>query len=368
MMRILILADGSSSHTEKWVEELLKDDLTIFLFSLRAFSKKMHQLSENENLELFTPKLTIDSNASFFKKSTYLKIIPSLKSKIKKFQPDLIHAHYISSYGLLAFLSGFRPYLLSVWGSDIMVFPKRSPIHQLLIKLILKNASQVFATSKLMENLVVDNFKQTQCKQIAFGIDTARFKPIEAVKQTKPFRFIILKSLTPTYGIDIAIEAFQLLKMKYPNDQLELNIYGDGANQAEYEHLAGILLDSSIFFKGRIPNSEAPKVLQEANVFINISRNESFGVSVLEASAAGLPVIVSNRGGLPETMVHDSTGILLKELTAQACSEAMEKYFKNPELTEEHGKNGRLFVVNNFRQEDLTKLQLESYKKLIKEV
>ena len=363
-----MLADGSSAHTEKWITDLEKNGIKIFLFSLRPLSNYLAKKNQTNNILSYSCDISLKSNASIFKKSTYLKILPQLKREIKQFQPDLLHAHYISSYGLLAYLSGFRPYVLSVWGSDILVFPKRSIIHKTSIKTILKNATKVFATSQLMLDVVQNQFGKKESMRLPFGIDTKQFKPLPQSAPDRPFTFIILKSLTTTYGIDIAIEAFSKLKMQLPNKPMHLLIYGDGEKRKEYETLAGELLNECIFFKGKIPNSEASNALQHADVFINISRNESFGVSVLEASACGLPVIVSNKGGLPETVIPNETGTMLEELTADCCATAMEAYLKDNKKRHEHGNNGRAFVLKNYRQEEQVQLQLDAYRELIGEV
>lgn len=366
MIKIFLLADGTSAHTEKWVKSLLANNVSVFLFSLRSISEELKSLN-SAHFQTYSCEKQVQSNASVFKKSTYLSILPAVNKNIKSFKPDLVHAHYISSYGLLALLSGFRPYLLSVWGSDIMVFPKRSILHRMIIKIILKNAKQVFATSQLMLDIVQQDFNKKESMRLPFGIDTKKFHPIENDHKLNEFTFIILKSLAPTYGIDIAIKAFHQLQLKYKNQALKLLIYGDGAKRAEYKALAGKLLNQAIYFKGRIPSSEAPKALQQAHVLLNVSRSESFGVSVLEASSCGLAVIISNRGGLAETIAPNKTGLMLDELSVSKCVEAMETYLNKPQLVKEHSKNGRNFVLANYQQEKLAFIQLKAYQKIIQE-
>jgi len=367
-MKILLLADGKSAHTIKWVKSLLNENIEIFLFSLTQVSEDLASISNQNNFSYNSNNLSVNPDNSSIRKAAYLKLLPQLNRQIKQFKPNILHAHYISSYGLLAYLSGFRPYVLSVWGSDILVFPKRSLIHKKSIQLIIKSATKVFATSQLMLDVVQKEFKKEESMRLPFGIDVGQFKPSLSAPSDRPFTFILLKSLAPTYGIDIAIEAFKKLKIHLPNKPMQLLIYGDGEKREEYESLAGEELSKSIFFKGRIPNHKASDALQNADVFINVSRYESFGVSVLEASACSLPVIVSNKGGLPETILANKTGILLEELSANSCAKAMETYIMSPDLVKDHGKNGRKFVKDNFRQELLAQVQLNEYRQLIGEV
>ena len=82
-----------------------------------------------------------------------------LKSEIVKFNPDLIHAHYASSYGFIAFLTRFKPFILSAWGSDIYDFPNRNFINHSLTKKVLGSATIVCSTSYAMKNIIEKDFK-----------------------------------------------------------------------------------------------------------------------------------------------------------------------------------------------------------------
>jgi glycosyltransferase involved in cell wall biosynthesis len=292
-------------------------------------------------------------------------LIPSLKKKIKEYSPDLVHAHYASSYGLLAFLAGFRPYVVSIWGSDIMVFPKKNRIAKSTIIKVLKNAKQLFVTSKYLAEICASELQFENTIQIPFGIDTSVFKPETIPAVTEGTKFIIAKSLTETYGIDIAIKSFVAIKMKYPEENISLTILGDGPKRKDYEELAEEELNKSIFFKGKVAHEEIANYLNQSQVLINCSRNESFGVSVLEASSCALAVIISNRGGLEETVQHQKTGIILDKLTVDDCQEAMEFYIKNKAQIKIHGDAGRKFVQQNFEQSQQVQKQINEYKAIL---
>jgi glycosyltransferase involved in cell wall biosynthesis len=363
-MKIFLLADGSSSHTKKWVLSLLSQGLHLYLFSLNKISEEI--LNEpNNRLRVYSADMGAKTKASNLGKLIYLKLLPKLKSEISEFKPDLLHAHYISSYGLLAFLSGFRPYLLSAWGSDLMVFPKKSALHRATVVQILKSARMVFATSEILLSMLQKDFMLKNAAKIPFGVDMDLFNNQGKTYSKEGVKFIIVKSLTKTYGIDIAINAFIQLLEKYPDKQIRLDIYGDGPLREEYEHLADHYLGNAIVFHGKIPHQKVPEKLKQSDVFVNISRSESFGVSVLEASACGLAVIVSNRGGLPEVILDEKSGLILAELNEKECFEAMENYILNPELIQMHGKSGRSFVQQNYTEQQSVDKQIEAYHKII---
>lgn len=361
--KLFFLADGASAHTEKWVKGLLERGCDIFLFSLRDISPAIKDLEKKHKLKTFSCEMLVQSNASAFDKSTYLKVLPQLKKQIAGFKPDLLHVHYASSYGLLALLSGFRPYVASVWGSDIMVFPKRSVLHKILFKRILRRTKAVYATSKLMLSLVGDLGFRKKAKQIPFGIEMQDFQLRTYPSDFSALKFCIVKTLAPTYGIDIAIEAFRDFHQKYPTT--ELHIAGSGALEEEYKQVAGDELDRSIFFHGHIAYSEVPTFLSTKDVFVNVSRSESFGVSVIEAAAVGLPAIISNRGGLPETVIDGKTGLICQELSAEAVSTAMEEMMKLGGDIKTMGLAAREFVGEQYDFAVNLQSQLESYQEVI---
>ena len=134
-MKLLLLADCNSSHTVKWVSSLRKYNFTIQIFSLYTPDNTLYEsipdiLVSSINLQE-TLKFGDDSKIS---KLIYLKAVRKIKRLIKEFKPDILHAHYASSYGLLGALSGFHPYVLSVWGADIYDFPNHSLFHRMIIK------------------------------------------------------------------------------------------------------------------------------------------------------------------------------------------------------------------------------------------
>ncbi|MFT5338216.1 MAG: glycosyltransferase involved in cell wall biosynthesis, partial [Luteibaculaceae bacterium] len=362
-MKIFLFSDGGSSHTEKWVNALIQRECRLFLFSLRKFSPAIQNLIDKGVMEGVHMDQFIQSNASAFQKSTYLKVIPFARKMIRQFKPDLVHAHYISSYGLLALFCHPRNYVLSVWGSDVMVFPNRSNIHKWVCKLILRQAKQVWSTSDLMLKIVQSLAPKTPSIQIPFGVDVLSFSP-QTIEEKSGLSFGTVKGLAPTYGIDIALKAFLLLESKYPEYPLSFHLFGDGPIRGELEEIAGKSLDKSIVFHGRIPHSEVPNAIRSLDVVVNISRSESFGVTVLEASACEKPVIVSSKGGLPETLIPDTTGIMIPSLDAASCFLAMESLMVASKR-KRMGEEGRKFVLKNYDWKKNADLQIAEYARLV---
>lgn len=139
-----------------------------------------------------------------------------MKKVITEFKPDILHAHYASSYGLLGALSGFHPYIISVCGSDVFDFPNTSFLHKIVLKYNLSVADKILSTSNVM---AIETSKYTNKEIIVtpFGIDLDKFKPL-SVKTIFNKENIVIGTITileEKYGIEYLIRAFAIVKNKY---------------------------------------------------------------------------------------------------------------------------------------------------------
>lgn len=127
-MRILLLSDANSVHTQKWVSVLIGRGLNVGLFSLRKPEGVFWDALEPNSIELRWSDTGVKRGIAG--KATYLFAIPTIRRFVHEFKPDILHAHYATSYGLLGVLSKFKPLIISVWGSDVYDFPYLSPVHR----------------------------------------------------------------------------------------------------------------------------------------------------------------------------------------------------------------------------------------------
>ncbi len=141
-------------------------------------------------------------------------------------------------------------------------------------------------------------------------VDTSRFAPSNRVEDY----YLIVGRLVPYRRIDILIEAFNKL-------QRPLLIAGDGRDRERLESLAG----SNIQFLGYVPDDDLPDLLARCKAFM-WPGEEDFGITPIQAMAAGRPVIAYAAGGALETVLPGKTGLLFEEQTAEAIVEAVESY------------------------------------------
>jgi len=296
-----------------------------------------------------------------FSKLNYFKGIGLLKRIKRDFEPQLIHAHYASSYGTLALLAGLKPYSVSCWGSEVFDFPKRSWLHKILFKKVIASAECVYSTSYRMKTEIV-TYVEREIHVIPFGIDTEKFSSRKERTGSEKLVIGTVKALEEVYGIDRLLEAYALFEKEYTGES-ELRIYGKGSKEAELKQLAHQLgIGNKVSFCGFVSGAELITAYEELDVFCALSRQESFGVSVLEASAMNLPVIVSDAGGLPEVVKNSETGFIVDNGDPTAAAQCL-LVLTVPDLRMKMGNAGRSFVLEKYAFHENLEQQVTIYQK-----
>ncbi len=365
-MKIVYLADATSTHTQKWAKYFAKNGHDVHIISF--LDSKIEGVAVH-HVKLFAPGVINHSfsTSATVKKMLYLLHVGEIKKLIKKIQPDILHSHYATSYGILGALTNFHPFVISVWGSDILDFPKQSRFRATLIKWILDKADHVTATSRMLTTEVKLYLKKNKkTSTIPFGVDVDRFSPKLSGSEQDTVTIGIVKSLEEKYGIEFLIRAFELCLKKKPN--LQLRVIGSGVLLEKLTNLIKTFkIEEKVVFKGFVENVKIPEILNEMDVFVmpSIMDSETFGVAVVEASACGLPVIASNIGGLPEVVRDNETGFLVEPENIEAIAEKILLLAKDQNLRHQMGTKGRQFVLEHYNWSENADQMLKVYQKLV---
>lgn len=334
-MKVLFLSDPGSIHTIRWARALSQRGVEIVIFGYSSFDPDDY----DSQVKVFSENL---KTKTVFDKAKYLTLIVKLKKVIRDFNPDIVHAHYGSSYGLLGNLSGFRPLIISVWGTDVYEFPKQNILFKYIFRRNLLAAKRILSTSLAMAAETRKYIGTNQDIDITpFGVDLRVFRK----KITVPTRGIVtigtVKTLSRNYGIDLLIRAFSEVRKKHPSLSLKLVIGGDGEDKDNLMSLTRRLnVDDTVEFLGKIEHAKVPEVLNSLDIFVALSFSESFGVAVIEASACELPVVVSNTDGLAEVVDDNTTGFVVPVGDYKGAAAAIERLVLDEALRKKMGQAG----------------------------
>ena len=361
-MRILLLSDTYSEHTEKWALGLANHGIEVGLFS---FNRASYEWYTHPNITVFfEPEKKINAESALTKLA-YLKYVTILKKIIRHFNPDILHAHYATSYGLVGALSHFHPYIISSWGTDVMKFPNKNFVAKSILKYNFNSADVLCATSNTIKEYIHAVVKK-DVSIVPFGVDTETFSPKKVKSLFRETDFVIgsIKPLEELYNTDILLKSFAGLYKKYP--ELKLLVAGEGSSEKKLMDMAAELgITDAVTFTGRIPFKEISKYYNMIDVLVNISEYESFGVSVIEAMACEKPVIVTNVGGLKEIVKDDSLGIKVDVRNVEQTSAAIESLIRDRVKYKSIAESSRKHVMENYSWKSNLEHMINIYKNLL---
>lgn len=184
-------------------------------------------------------------------------------------------------------------------------------------------------------------------------------RPLLPKAEHEPLRVVCVASLIPEKGVEDLIRAAALLNQE--GTSLEVTVVGDGPMLPLLQDTALELgVGTIVRFLGL--RTDVPQLLAQSHVAVVPSRwDEAFGFAVTEAMAAGLPVVASNVGGIPEIVVDGQTGFLIPPASPAEIARCLRELGRDPEVARRLGANGRRRVEREFRVETTCELHLEHY-------
>jgi glycosyltransferase involved in cell wall biosynthesis len=164
------------------------------------------------------------------------------------------------------------------------------------------------------------------------------------VKESDKKYFLIVSRLVGTKGLTDAIKASVELGFN-------LKIVGESSGILDVSDKLKKLANKNVEFLGRVSDEKLWELYAGALGFIALARDEDFGMTVVEAQAAGTPVIAFNGGGFKESVVSGKTGILINDTDVKSLKSAIEKFEKIKWNKKEIQKNAKRFSKENFEKE-----------------
>jgi glycosyltransferase involved in cell wall biosynthesis len=266
---LAFIAPGSVGHTVKWVNGLAKSGFEVHLIT-------QHKPTVKLDNKVVIHLLPFSGFKGYFLNNFALHTI------IKKISPDVTNVHFATGYGVLAMISRIKPYILSVWGSDVYVAPFRSFLHKWLVKQSLNSACHIASTSHAMADQVRIVLGKSQDVSVTpFGVDMDKFQSTYPICDNQNITIGIVKALEPVYAINILISGFAkavelLVNVPELQSKLRLMIVGDGSQRNELTELVKHhQIQDKVDFVGRVANSDVPKFINQMDVFAITSKVES---------------------------------------------------------------------------------------------
>lgn len=256
--------------------------------------------------------------------------------------------------------------------------PEESPQYERAMALeraMYEKTSRIVCVDSRIRRYVLDeaDICDSRVTVLANAVDTSGFVPIEDMKKNAlrsslglpEDRLMILcpRRLVPKNGVLYAVSAMKQVVKSVPDALLILA--GSGPQRREIESTAKSLgLENNVLFSGSIPHDKIGGFYSASDIvlvpsILSSGVEEATSLSMLEGMACGKPVIVTNVGGLKETVVDGKTGIIVPDKDADAIAAAAVRLWNDKELANDLGVGARLYIERNHSYRVHTERMLE---------
>jgi phosphatidylinositol alpha-1,6-mannosyltransferase len=293
-------------------------------------------------------------------------------SRFSRKTVDILHCGNIRPVGYAVDWATSRhriPYIVYVNGGDLLREKKKtqsSPMKRFTARRILGRASGIAATSRWVAELtgeVMQFAGVTNVPPIAaldLGTDPEVFSPSRNTGRLRaewgigdaPVLLTVAR-LVPHKGQDVAIKALAALSGEFPDARYVLA--GEGHDEQRLRSIASDLgVAGRVIFAGAVSDADLPEVYAMASVYVGPSRidnevnAEGFGISFLEASASGVPVVAGDSGGVRSAVRDGETGVVAPPENVEAIANAVATFLRDEERRRLFGEAGRRAVETHY--------------------
>ncbi len=279
--------------------------------------------------------------------------------RVRSGRYDAVHAHWVLPQGLVGVLATRKvPVVVTVHGGDVFALDQ-GPLRAAK-RLAFGRADAVTVNSSATERAVLDLTRPRRLERIPMGIDVDPVVDTAAVERLRSEHrrgdgplLALVGRVVAEKGVFDLLDAVDRLRADLPG--VRAVVLGEGQDRVAAEARAADLgLGDHIAFVGWVDPAEVPAWLATADVVVAPSRTapdgwaEAQGLSIVEAMAAGRPVVASDSGGIGDAVEHEVTGLVVGEGRPDELAEAVRRLHREPALAIRLAESGRARAVERF--------------------
>jgi glycosyltransferase involved in cell wall biosynthesis len=342
-LRLFYFAPLESVHTVRWLSAFVKLGHEVHLATTNVAPAHGIRGVAMHDIHLRDP---LPSPLRFFQR--WLKV----RRILREVRPHIVHGHCISWSGGYAALVNVHPLVLTAWGTDILVGPRDSWLQRILIPWRLRRADLVTVDSEdLGRAAMAFGVRQDRLALIQWGVDVERIRSLRGngrlrrVANVSPGAVAVLsvRYFEPNFNLESVMRAIPKV-LSGTRQEVCFVFVGGGSLQSALEGLAKQLgVDRYVRFIGKLPHEELEECYGDADLYVSVPQSDSTSVSLLEAMAAGLPVIVSDVPSNLEWIQDGWNGYVVRRGDSAAIAESVLRLLENGDLRRQLGvRNAQL--------------------------
>ncbi len=333
-MRVLYFSNGYSPHDHRFLAALAETEHQVFYLRLEGNQRQVEDRPVPSPIE----QVQWAGGKGPFRWRDVPRLVSDLKRVLRQLKPDIAHAGPIQTCAFLVAITRFRPLLTMSWGFDVMQDAERNAWWRWVTRYTLRGSTYFVSDAVVTRDKAVAYGMNPDCTAVfPWGVDLAHFRPVEALRgssgglststkvsaaqvaENAPFTLFCNRSWEPRYGVDVLARAFAKVAQQRPNARLLLLGGGSQANVIRQILLSGHVLDR-VQFPGQVSQSDLPRWYHMADLYISPSHVDGSSVSLMEALACGLPVLVSDIPANCEWVTDGRNGWLFPDGDADALA------------------------------------------------
>lgn len=370
-MKICYLGNATSIHTQKWAESFasLGHEVTLLTFD--------YQEIEGVNCHRIITKYPGKYQQFFLE-------IKQVKNKLAQLSPDIVHAHWLPTYGLLAALTSYHPLVVSAWGGDIQRAPFQGTkkwFYRLVDKYVISKADIITTESQVLKNILLEKFNTPIDKIATFpwGVDTKVYSRRNAteIKHIKSklgidedsHVVIYNREIRFEYNTEILLKAIPEILAQIPDTMIIfLGGYGDPEYIKKMQFLADELkVSHAIKIIPEVLSQEGVgQLLNVSDVFVSIPKQDSISCAVLEGMLCGVIPVVSDIPANRQLISNGENGYLVSGNCPHELAETIGVALKNKRILKNTmGQANRTWVTDNASWDFSLKTMLHIYNNLV---
>jgi glycosyltransferase involved in cell wall biosynthesis len=277
-MRICFFGDGESFHVGNWCRHF------------QSLGHEVHLITF-KNVQIEHIQVHVVSAGTIRVQGgnwQVLKQYGKVKRILKSIKPDIFHALYATSYGITGALCGFKPYVITALGSDLLISPQSSKIYRAGLKWAFKRASWITVMSPQMYEVALEiGADKNKVTVVPFGINPKIFHENDRNLPADEFIVTSTRNLEKVYNIPHILKALAKIQDRIPN--WHLNVIGYGTLENELKALAEELgITNRITFLGKTSAQQIANTFSKTHVFLSMSLSDGNNISLNEAMACGV--------------------------------------------------------------------------------
>ena len=338
-LRVLQLGPVYSNHLRRWCEHAAAIGCTVYAAGhLRPGWQCLDFSQVADGVEV-APEALYDAGAEAH--------VSWLRSVLNQFEPDLVHAHYLLRWPYIAALAGRRPLIATPWGWELYASTGRD---RRRADLAVRRADVVISrTPHMRRELLLRGVPAERIEPADLGVDLVHFSPAPEPADTGPPVILSFRGSPPStelYNLDLVLDAFRIVRRRLPSATLVL-VHGGAPlterTQVRLDELSG---DGVVHISEQVPRAEMADYMRAATVGVSVPVSDGSPSSVWEASATGLPLVLSDLPQVKERLSGSDAAVFVEPRT-DAIAAALIEVLENAERRGQMARHGRAWAESN---------------------